>query len=416
MKRKSRLFHIAICAVTAGVLNWWTAAAHGQQQARLGAPAAGPQLVGQQLPPVDQVQPANQPGPMAPVTAQVGNFLNYIGNGPNFIPADVVYGVPNAPGNRRGGFYAGVGFYLIQPFWESNPAAFSRLAGPVGPKGANTFSATTSQMDFNYGYRMAPRIYAGYESASGLGVRVGWWRFDQSAGLAASVRPNGPGTLYMTDATGNLFSSSASLGANQRDMLDFTSALILDVWDFDVTQRILDNNRWFLIAGGGIRYAHLSQDYHAFQSRLNPTPGGLVSSAVYSSNTFNGAGPTFFAEGRRYLGNTRFALYSNARAGILFGTGAQNNFGQRVYNGFDHSPDHTYQTAVLSRRDDVLPFISGELGIQWQGPNIGAFQPFARVGVVGQGWFGAGNGSSTGINNFGNLGFFGMTFLVGTYF
>ena len=49
-----------------------------------------------------------------------------------------------------------------------------------------------------------------------------------------------------------------------------------------------------------------------------------------------------------------------------------------------------------------------ELGVEFSGDSSdGGFVPMARVGIVGQNWFGAGND---------NLGFFGLSVMVGGEF
>ena len=97
--------------------------------------------------------------------------------------------------------------------------------------------------------------------------------------------------------------------------------LQLDVWDFEADQA-LDFGYWTMLFSGGLRYAHLAQNYNAFllASATNVNNGNLFneSGGITSGHSFNGAGPTIALEVMRKLGDSGFALYAGARGAVLF--------------------------------------------------------------------------------------------------
>lgn len=300
-----------------------------------------------------------------------------------------------------GGAYGGVGFYFVQPFWENNPAlTFTRTVGTT---------TTTSRHDFDYDYEFVPRVYLGFENEGGLGARVSWYRYQQGTSFAAVNTSQPAGTTVTIAGPFNVVNSvSTALAAGDQDLISVTNGVIVDVWDFDITQRIIDNECWDVVLGGGIRYAHLSQEYGGYQARSIGGAAANLIAAISNSVNFNGAGPDIFIEGRRYLGDGALALYANLRTGILFGTTHRPRFAQTV------AGNQVNFTNTDIRNDDLLPFIDGEIGIEWAGEGNGSFQPVIRLGIVGQSWFGAGSATTANANE--NLGFFGLSVLAGANF
>ncbi len=317
-----------------------------------------------------------------------------------------------------GNFYGGIGFYFMQPYFDSNPAFSFTTSRTTSTAAATTTTSITHTEDFSYDYELVPRLFAGYVGGNGLGAKVSWWRYDQSASMGfvspgmvpavtkdfnSLVAPGGP-------SIPNFISSLASTTPGQDDILMGDSDIELDVWDFEITQTG-QFGPWSLTASAGIRYTHLSQDYNAWLVRTGLTGGSVNSQVLRTSNVFNGAGPNVFFEGRRDIGGTGLAFYGNARAGLLFGTGRQTSF-YEARGGIGGSLISYNQDPVL--RDDPLPFLEGELAVEWAGCSIGGFLPTARLGVVGQNWFGAGNGSTFNTDTGNDLGFLGLNFMIGT--
>ena len=321
------------------------------------------------------------------------------------------------------GLCAGIGFYYVQPFFSNNPAY--QINATRTQTGANTVvTTTTRRTDFDYDYDLAPRIFLGYVSESGLGAKVSWWRFDQSS-QTSYVNPQFGTTgnnNTLTSAYGMISSNSSTLPTGASDVLMFDSDVELDVWDFDILQ-VIETELANVTVGGGIRYLHLSQDYNAYFLQINTTPGLTFTKAERASNVFNVGGPTVFCELSRQLGQSGFSVYGNLRGGILFGTESQTLF-------YLQNNTMTNQGSLINfndygaQRDAVLPFIEGEIGVEWASQGGGVLQPVARCGVVGQNYFNVGSGASNGLGSSttsstpgdGNLGFFGLNFLVGANF
>ncbi len=307
-------------------------------------------------------------------------------------------------------FYAGGGIYLIQPNFETNPShVYTALTG-------GTFFRR--QNDFRYNLDAAPQLWLGVVGENGLGARVRWFQYDQGAHEEAT---------NVGDATVN---SAAPLGVSA--LFSFTpggrivtdSGLYVAVWDFEVTQDI-HCGAWDLTLAGGVRYAHVAQNYNAF---LMPSPQSTFETpaAILSGHNFNGAGPSVALDARRRIANTGLALYGSGRGAILFGSAEQ-----VAYQGrYDPA------TGVLSpsedsasNQSDVLPIAELELGLEYSriiGGMYGA-RVFEQIGFVGQVWFGAGNAANnehiTGTSfpdesadNSHNFGFVGMAFRLGVHY
>jgi hypothetical protein len=303
------------------------------------------------------------------------------------------------------GLNVGIGFYFIKPYWASNPA-FSHTTTTFA---ANSTTTSTQTQDFGYDLRLAPRIFFGYVGESGLGGRVSWWRFDQRVTASAVDRPIPPfpATQVSIFATGL---GAGGLLVGQTDVYTLGNHLAVDVWDFDLTQHLISNDLWEVTGGAGIRYNYLSQNYDAFKVRTGLPAKTVNNQEFHSRNLFNGAGPDVLVQAKRALGSRGFALYGNARAGAMFGTGRQTSSFMSSTAGAG-APLFVAQTNTQTDHNAVLPFLESEVGIEWQGGSSNAMQPFIRIGIVGQSWFGAGNGSIT--SNTSNLGFFGGTLMAG---
>jgi hypothetical protein len=314
-------------------------------------------------------------------------------------------------GNGNGGPELNIvaGFYVMKPFWESN-SAFTRSTSTTV---AGNTTSTSSTFDFSYGCELAPRIFAEFIGESGLGVRIGWWQFDQRAtqlNPVLAAAPAGSPTVFILANVGGL--SNVSLGAGQAENYTLANRLVVSVWDFDVLGRLISNDRWDVIGGAGIRYTYMSQTLDNTRVRSGLAAGVINNQESHSRQFFNVGGPDIFAEGKHYLGGSRLAIYANGRAGILFGSHHVSSTSITTTATGPGAATTSTSISTTDRRNDVLPFLETELGVEWQGRGNGRLVPFLRVGVVGQAWFGAGSGGSSGGAD-ANMGFFGGNFLAG---
>jgi hypothetical protein len=253
-----------------------------------------------------------------------------------------------------------VGFATLYPYWKNNPA----LAVVTG-----TRVLSVAAFDFDYGAQFVPMVHLGVEGNDGLGFRFGWWGFVNADHAAA---------------LGNVQSvSAAPLGLgigtiNPTDVLRVASDLHMNVWDFEATEKAHVGS-WWLLFSGGVRYAHVSQNYTAVLTDST----GVPLQAVFSGHNFDGAGPTVSINANRWIGNSALYLYGDARGSLLFGSFQQSAFlgaGSRILNTQD----------AFAASDAMLPVAELELGMGWSRA-MGSTQMFARAGVLAQAWFDAGN-------------------------
>jgi hypothetical protein len=337
-------------------------------------------------------------------------------------------------------FVAGAGFYLVEPHFNTNPGfSVSRTQlGQVTSSSGNSISA--SHTDFDYDLDFAPQVWLGFVTDRGLGVRARWWRFDHSANMSilngdttgivtiASETPLGIGlpaasSLFGPGGESDIPAGISGTGLNAGHFA-FSTDLRLDVWDAEATQN-LHSGPWCFLFSGGARYAHLSQDYQAFQSGTTGqqvhvnTSQLILSSATLTGNTatllsghnFDGVGPTVATEVRRSLGRSGLSLYADARVSVLFGSSKQ-----RV----DLAAIQTVESPVVSTvelrasseantaSDKVLPVGELDVGVEWSS-QLGPVHPLIQAALSGQSWFGAGSATSQS----GNLGFLGLSLIAG---
>ena len=255
----------------------------------------------------------------------------------------------------------GVGTYFMEPVFQANPAFIN------GHTSTTTGNAVYHQTDFSQTVNFAPQAWIAFSSDSGWGLRGRWFEFSATGNASGNVGGLG---LF---APGGASLSSASTG----DPISATNVLYCDVVDLEMTY-FMGGDCWSLLASAGIRYVHLNQSYS-----LTVSDAANGSTNVYSTNNFDGVGPTMSLEGHHRIGHTHFGLYGSARGSIVFGTAHQ----------WGNIADPVNGTAVLGGHQTTVLCI-GELegGVEWS-RRYGRFGLFAQVGAVGQIWFGGGSAS-----------------------
>jgi hypothetical protein len=92
---------------------------------------------------------------------------------------------PSASSSSGGAFEAGASFYLLKPHFQNNTAYTVSTGSTV----VNVTSTSTTGMgtttSFDWNYKPAGSFFLGYRGDSGLGVRAGYFFFDQASGDAA---------------------------------------------------------------------------------------------------------------------------------------------------------------------------------------------------------------------------------------
>jgi Legionella pneumophila major outer membrane protein precursor len=311
-------------------------------------------------PPPDPIPPAPpfatyQAPPPSPPPPPVYSGLTMTANPPMALHDPWLYAADQS-------FWSfGVGVYIMEPIFQSNPAYIN---GHI-----NNGAAVYKQTDFSQNATGAPLAWLGYTWSGGWGIRGRWFEFSSSGNTSDTVGPLG---IY---APGGISLPSTNPG----DAVSASSVLYGDVVDLEATYTMGGDN-WSLIGSAGVRYVHLNQSYSL--GVFDPTNG---ITKVYSVNNFNGAGPTLAIEGRRQIGASPFALYGSARGSIVFGEAHQ----------WANIADPVNGTMVFGgRQTSVLCIGEMELGAEWRlalGRGRSSF--YTQLGCVGQFWTGAGNPS-----------------------
>jgi hypothetical protein len=130
-----------------------------------------------------------------------------------------------------GRLVAGAGFYLLKPYWESNPAFTTRtqLNQPN-----NSTTTTNDTRDFDYDVGFAPRAWLACLTSQGLGGRVAYWHFQGSATEAAGNFNTSFNPTIAMVTPGELPLVADSFG----DILLLDNELRFDVWDWEVLREL----------------------------------------------------------------------------------------------------------------------------------------------------------------------------------
>jgi hypothetical protein len=288
-------------------------------------------------------------------------------------------------GCQSGELIVGGQWHILRPVINDNRAFTLTTSNAVGSV------LNTVQNNFNYPFETDPfSVWAGYRTACGLGFTVSWFHLDDSApGINQTL--SGAGTSSVTIPTGGGSITIFEI-PGLATPLTFNSDIRMDIWDFDVTQKV-DFKHFELIFGGGIRYMHIGQDYTASGSvpalGVVGTPGTMTD---HLGNSFDGGGPTIVLNGVRNFGCSGFGFYANSRAGVLFGAKRETGSvtATSVLTSLILGLGGVTSATVTSDNESTIGFGEIELGVQWA-RRMGNYLPFARAGFEGREYWGIGN-------------------------
>jgi hypothetical protein len=187
---------------------------------------------------------------------------------------------------RRPGLHLGAELTFLKPY-GGNPC----IDPPCFPEDA---IQAVEQLEPEFDFYGAPRLWLGYTCCNGLGFRVRWWQFDQNASEDVSF----------LDQNQNSF--TGTVGASYD----------VNTLDFEITDALIVGRKWDLMLSGGIRYAkfrraQLSDGSLDFFS----TEGGAQH---LGGDTFEGAGATAALELHRNVFR-RIGVFTNIRGSLLYG-------------------------------------------------------------------------------------------------
>lgn len=277
---------------------------------------------------------------------------------------------------RQQGLVAGVGFYLLQPFYSNNPAItiFTQSTGP------------SRREDIKQHVGAAPIVWFGYQGESGLGGRVRYWTFRQ--GTDATYQFENSGSLAVLSAS----ALGAALFQASPQEFAITSKLQLNVADFEVYDDF-KLGKYDLQLCGGFSYVDIGHNYNAYAIGA----GGNQAVPLHSDSGYYGLGPVLALELRRSIGCSGLSVYGNTRSRVVFGENSQVVSGGGELTG-----------TIESTQYSLVAIQELEIGLQYT-RQMGRIRWFGQAALVGQEWFGGGNATGTtrtspqtGIGNFGN--------------
>jgi hypothetical protein len=267
---------------------------------------------------------------------------------------------------RHPGFYLGGEATVVKPFVGGScldTPCFITAARQVSEKALPDFDPY-----------VAPRLWLGYTSCSGLGCRVRWWKLD----LQASE------TLEISDPF-ETFTGEVDV------------SLEAETIDFEVTDALVLGQKWDLIVSGGVRYADFD-----WTNTADGTLSGFGGDLEYLTERgigFEGLGATAALELYRPWFR-RIGLFANLRGSLLYGK----RRGLDVLVTNDELDPGRFAEGDLG--GIVRSIWEAQLGVDWTHELWHGMFLTGRVAGEAQYW------DSMLFNNT-DLGFAGMTFTVG---
>jgi len=266
---------------------------------------------------------------------------------------------------ERCGFYAGFAVVWIRPHFQENT---SYIVDP--PPDDNVV------VPFDYDYEITPRIWMGFQSASGLGMRSRYWEFDHDTGPMSQTATATTAPIFV-EVYGARSNIARNAFAADTETMTTTHSLRLNAFDLEATKAFHPGTSSMLL-GFGLRYAKMKQKFRAEVT----TAADVIDELVVHDHGFEGFGPTVSLEVIHPFGDGGFDLYGALRASVLFGDAYQDIL--EIKNaGADVGRD-SY------RGEETLSIAEIAMGVQYSYETSGGTLYFVRGGYEGQIWFDAG--------------------------
>lgn len=291
---------------------------------------------------------------------------------------------PCPPGIR---WSAGVELTIVKPYFDQN-LAFTTLESDDGTQ--ENFTDT----EFNYDTMVSPRIWIEALGVDGMGLRVLYWHFDESADtIIASPPANGFGRISHPPF-GNVDLSTADPAST------FTTNSDLNIYsiDFEATKS-MQCGLWGVLFAGGVRYADVEQRYAA----ILQNDQGQQQGNIAFEHQVRGIGPTVYARTQRpFL--PKLSFFASARGALVFGQG------DRLLTAVEDADlDPSLTTTSRAHRDDLIPIGELQTGFQWLPGLLRRWNTYLHVAMESQFWGGVGSAS----DEEGDIGFFGLNVAMG---
>lgn len=278
------------------------------------------------------------------------------------------------------GLYGGYEFVFVRPHYDDQAAFY-----------VDTFSPDSVRAEpFETQFKLTPRIWLGYTTQNGLGVRVRFWQYDHNTSPRSFTPGAGVGVFSRVEATP--FNSYAFADAGET--LTATHSMKLDTIDLDVTQ---DFN-WHqskIVVFGGLRYVSTAQRYLAEVV----DGGGVFHDSTFLDHSFEGVGPTLGLDLKRQIGDSRFFLVTGGRASVLFG-----NYWEDAGENY-----HNWGEVEVIEEPQVKAVGEAGIALEYEREIRGNAILLVRGGYEGHMWFQGGGPNSDG----GDLGLEGFAVAIG---
>ena len=239
-------------------------------------------------------------------------------------------------------------------------------------------------------YKLAPRVWIGYQFCSGFAARLRYWQFDQ--GLDSSVFESDTSTTYTAESVASTFTASG--GAT----LAVENGIKADVIDLDFTQDF-NWRHTCLTLGGGLSYAGLRLDRGLI---LTDTVQD-IQRAEAVTNRFEGIGPTVLAELKRQIRGSGFSVVGGVRGTVLFGR--QKYLAETT--SVTGQGTESWQDGLTTNR--CRGIVAASIGVQYDREILNGTDMFVRLSWEGQYW----NGFGSPVSSEGDLAFEGLGIAMG---
>lgn len=238
-------------------------------------------------------------------------------------------------------------------------------------------NVSDATIDEEFDWEAAPRVWIGYQGASGWGVRGRYWDFDTDQSFQAVSELVDDDPDQVLGAT--VFNQQIELYAADLELTKYFCVLNTDCW-----------------ASFGARHARLHSEANLQLAIFDLSGGGGDDASVIAENvsrTFEGTGPTFGIDFRRQIMQSRFAALCNMRGSVLWGSNdlrVQGNVIEVIPVGAGDLAVNDFDDLAISGNSNKEMWV-GELqaGGEWMVPidrAYGGGNAFVRVMFEAQWW------------------------------
>jgi len=289
------------------------------------------------------------------------------------------------------GIFGGIEVGILKPHFRSNNIAFvsTQLTG----NGKDTRGDY-----FDYRYEASPRIWLGYMGDNCFGGRVRWWFFDHASNAETFTAAAGFNAFTPDVVPLSTRQSAPLLGTySPGDTLTAFSNLRLYTLDAELMQR-LNVCAWRINLGGGLRHLSIAQDFAGLATHVNPVGAvPLNTETLFVHHSFDGVGPTAFAELNRPFGSTGLAFVCNLRGSLAYG-----DAGIRALQARSDGPRSTWD---FSHQGSTMTVADLGIGVEWSRQLSNGAALVVQALWECQYWWGTGSAISPHDDDMGLTGF-----------